>query len=66
MQTYGGMEVKLHTFLTPTVDRGKLLASRPGRLSPRGKNPGTQWIGGWVGPIDGLDFEAVEIQMQIL
>jgi hypothetical protein len=29
------------------------LTPRP--LYPRGKNPGTHWIGGWVGPRVGLD-----------
>jgi hypothetical protein len=28
----------------------------PGRFSPGGVAPGTQWIGGWVGPRTGLDF----------
>jgi hypothetical protein len=27
----------------------------PAALYPRGKNPGTHWIGGWVGPRAGLD-----------
>jgi hypothetical protein len=27
-------------------------------LYPRGKDPGTHWIGGWVGPRAGLDAEA--------
>jgi hypothetical protein len=30
----------------------------PAALYPRGKNPGTQWIRGWVGPRAGLDAEA--------
>jgi hypothetical protein len=29
----------------------------PAALYPRGKNPGTLWIGGWVGPRAGLDAE---------
>jgi hypothetical protein len=29
----------------------------PAALYPRGKNPGTHWIGGWVGPRAGLDAE---------
>jgi hypothetical protein len=30
----------------------------PAALYPRGKNPRTHWIGGWVGPRAGLDAEA--------
>jgi hypothetical protein len=26
-------------------------------LYPRGKDPGTHWTGGWVGPRAGLDAE---------
>jgi hypothetical protein len=43
MNTYRGMEVKLHAFLTSAIDGGELSASRPGRFTP-----GTQ-LGGWVG-----------------
>jgi hypothetical protein len=32
------------------LDGGEWSASRPGRFTP-----GTQWIGGWVGPRTGLD-----------
>jgi len=28
------MEVELHAFLTPALDGGEWLASRPGRLTP--------------------------------
>jgi hypothetical protein len=30
----------------------------PAALYPRGKDPGTRWTGGWVGPRAGLDIEA--------
>jgi hypothetical protein len=30
----------------------------PAALYPQGKNPGTHWIGGWVGPRAGLDAGA--------
>jgi hypothetical protein len=36
-------------FLTSALDIGELSASRPSRFTP-----GTRWIGGWVGPRDGL------------
>jgi hypothetical protein len=31
------------------------IASRPSRFTPRGRAPGTHWIGGWVGPRAVLD-----------
>jgi hypothetical protein len=30
----------------------------PAALLPPGKDPGTDWTGGWVGPRAGLDTEA--------
>jgi hypothetical protein len=36
--------------LTSALDGGGWSASRPGRFTPRERAPGTQWIGGWVGP----------------
>jgi hypothetical protein len=30
--------------------------SRPDRLTPGERAPGTHWIGGWVGPRTGLDI----------
>jgi hypothetical protein len=41
--------------LTSELDGGEWPASRPGRFIPRERAPGTQWIGGWVGPRFGLD-----------
>jgi hypothetical protein len=35
---------------------GEWSASRPGRIYPREKNPGTHWIGDWVGFRAGLDI----------
>jgi hypothetical protein len=32
----------------------------PAALYPRGKDPGTHWTGGWVGPRAGMDAEARE------
>jgi hypothetical protein len=31
-----------------SLDGGEWSASRPGRFTPRERNPGTHWIGGWV------------------
>jgi hypothetical protein len=39
------MDVQIHIFLTSALVEGEWSASRPGRVTP-----GTQWIGGWVGP----------------
>jgi hypothetical protein len=39
MQTYEGMEVKFHTFLTAAVDAGEWSASRSGRFVTEGKSP---------------------------
>jgi hypothetical protein len=36
--------------LTSALDGDKWSASRPGRFTLRERAPGTQWIGGWVGP----------------
>jgi hypothetical protein len=39
-------------FLTLVLDGNELSASRPCRFTPGEIDPGTHWIGGWVG----LDF----------
>jgi hypothetical protein len=49
MQMYGGGGIA-HTFLTSALDEGEWLAA-----CPRGRNPGTHWIGGWVDPRAGLE-----------
>jgi hypothetical protein len=41
--------------LTSALDGGEWSASLPGRFTPRGRTPGTHWIGGWVGPRTVLD-----------
>jgi hypothetical protein len=35
--------------LTSALDGGEWSASRPGRITPRERAPGTHWIRGWVG-----------------
>jgi hypothetical protein len=42
--------------LISALDGGELSASRPGRSTPRERDPVTHWIGGWVGPRAGLDM----------
>jgi hypothetical protein len=34
---------------------GEWSASHPGRFTPKERDPGTHWIGGWVGPRASLD-----------
>jgi len=58
LTTYCGVDVWLHAFLTSALDGGQWSASRPGRFTPRERGPGTHWIGGWVGPIVGLNAVA--------
>jgi hypothetical protein len=36
--------------LTAVLDGGEWLASRPSRFALTERAPGTNWIGGWVGP----------------
>jgi hypothetical protein len=51
MKAYGGVDVYTHVFLTSALV-GEWSASRAGCF-----NPGTDWIGGWVGPRAGLDMK---------
>jgi hypothetical protein len=55
MKTYWGVEVELHAFLASALDGGEWSVSRPGRFTPRERDPGTHWRGGWVGPRVVLD-----------
>ena len=45
----GGAEVQLHSFWTSALHGGDWWAYATMALSP-GKNPGTHWKGGWIGP----------------
>jgi hypothetical protein len=40
-ETYGGMEVKFHAFLTSELDGGEWIISRPSRFTSRERAPGT-------------------------
>jgi hypothetical protein len=52
MKTYGGVDVKIHIFLTSALLGGEW---SPCRFIP-GKEPrGTHFIGGWVDPRAGLN-----------
>jgi hypothetical protein len=41
--------------LSAALDGGEWSASSPGHFTPRERDPGTYWVGGWVGPRDILD-----------
>jgi hypothetical protein len=45
----------VHSFLTSALDGGEWSNSRSGCFTPRERIPGTDWIGGWVGPRGVLD-----------
>jgi hypothetical protein len=52
LNSYGGVEVWLHAFITLALDGKEWLASRRCRLTPGETAAHILWIGGWV------DFEA--------
>jgi hypothetical protein len=50
----GGVGVQFYSSLNSAPDGGEWSTSRSDRFTPR-ENPGTNLIGGWVGPRAGLD-----------
>jgi hypothetical protein len=58
MKTYRGAVVQLHSFLNSALHSGEWQGSRPGRIIPVERVPGTYGIEGWVGPRGGLDMAA--------
>jgi hypothetical protein len=48
MKTYGGMDIEIHAFFISALAGGEWSASRRGRFTPGERDPGTNWIGGWV------------------
>jgi hypothetical protein len=58
MDTQGGMEVYIYVFLTSALDGGERSASRPGSFTSEETDPGTHWIGVWMGPRAGVDAVA--------
>jgi hypothetical protein len=55
MKAYGGVDIKIHIFLTSALAEGEWSASRPCRYTPEERALGTHWRGGWVGPRAGLE-----------
>jgi hypothetical protein len=47
-----------YLFLTSVLDEVSGQRHAPAALYPPGKDPGTHWRGGWVGPRAGLYIEA--------
>jgi hypothetical protein len=43
------------SFMTSVIDGDKLLASRSSRFTTGERAPSAHWLGGWVGPVTGLD-----------
>jgi hypothetical protein len=50
-----GVDVQIHIFMTSALTGGKWSVSRPGRFTPRERDPATHFIGGWVNPRASLD-----------
>jgi hypothetical protein len=48
------MKIWLYVFLIVEVDRGEWSVLHPGCFTPEELVPGTDLIGGWVGPTFGL------------
>jgi hypothetical protein len=55
MKAYGGVDVKIHVFLTSALVAGEWSASLSARFIPGERTSGAHWIGGWVGPRTGPD-----------
>jgi hypothetical protein len=49
MKTYGGVDVHIHFSVNSALVGSACSASRPGRFTPGERDPGTHWMGGWVG-----------------
>jgi hypothetical protein len=56
MNMYWGSGGIAPQFMTSALDGEEWWASRLGRFTPRGKDPGTHWIGCYVVPRAGLDY----------
>jgi hypothetical protein len=54
MKSDGGVDLKIHTFLTLALVGGEWSPSHPGHFISGERDPGTHWIG-WVDTNAGLD-----------
>jgi hypothetical protein len=55
MKAHGEADVEIHIFLTLALVGGEWSASSLCLFTPGKTATGTHWIGGWVGPRNGLD-----------
>jgi hypothetical protein len=55
MKAYWVVDVYIHIFLTSALGGGEWSASRPGHFIPGERDPGTNWIRGWVDRSAGLE-----------
>jgi hypothetical protein len=55
MKAYGGVDVKVHIFLTLAVVGDEWPVSRHCCFTPGERTPGTHWIGSWMDLRAGLD-----------
>jgi hypothetical protein len=55
MKAYGRVNAQIHVFFPSALVGDEWLASSAGHFIPGERAPGTQCIGGWVGPRAGLD-----------
>jgi hypothetical protein len=51
----GGVDVKIHVFLTSALVAGQWSASRLDHFIPGIRSPSTHWMAGQVGPRAGMD-----------
>ena len=61
---YGGVDVKLYSFLTSALGGREWSASGNGRFTPK-NNPLTPWTGEWVGPRAGVDVFGEEKDVHV-
>jgi hypothetical protein len=57
MEAQGERMYSFYSFTTSTLDGDEWPVSRSGLALPPENDPGTHWIGGWVGLRAGLDRE---------
>jgi hypothetical protein len=62
-QDVGGMEIKFHAFLILTLDGGECSTPFPILFRPGERDPGSHWIGSWVGP-EPADLDTVVLGIE--
>ena len=59
MKTLGWVEGQIHRLLTPALNGGQKLATRPNRFISGETVAGTDWTGGSVGPRIDVDISEI-------